>query len=313
VSGAAAATRSAVVVAGPGVVPDGVDAVRRFAAATGVGVLNTYGAKGLFRWDDPAHLGTIGLQAHDVELAGVGAAEVVLAVGLDDRELGASALGSAVVEVDAGDLAVWTGRVHAMPPGRLYGELRGALLPLYDSDEVPLTPAAAAADLGAVLPAGGLVCAVPGVAGLWIARTLPTTELGSVHVPPVDDPALAARAALEAAGERRPTVLVATGPPPPAVDEALTTARADRLPLVVEVWHDGEPEPAMSASGPQAGPAGGGGSDAMPVGGEAVTRAGRRDRLTACLAGGGPHRLDTPVALGLTSVLEAVAGPVTAW
>lgn len=283
-------TRSAVVVAGPRVVPGGVESVRAFAAATGVGVLNTYGAKGLFRWDDPAHLGTIGLQARDVELAGVLDAEVVLAVGLDERELGVEALGPRARVVEPGELAAWEGRVHPMAPGRLYGELRTALLPLYDSDQVPLTPAAAAADLGACLPPGGLVCAVPGTVGLWIARTLPTTELGSVHVPPDADPALAAGAATQAAAGGRPVVLVSPTPPPAPVTAALAVARADGLPLVVELWSSEA------------------GRDAPPA-----SRAARRAALVACLADGGPHQVTTPVDLGLTSVLEAVAGPVTAW
>jgi hypothetical protein len=285
------ATRSAVVVAGPRVVPGGVAAMRAFAAATGVGVLNTYGAKGLFRWDDPAHLGTIGLQARDVELAGVLDAEVVLAVGLDKRELGVEALGPRARVVELGELAAWEGRVHPMAPGRLYGELRAALLPLYDSDQVPLTPAAAAADLGTCLPPGGLVCAVPGTVGLWIARALPTTELGSVHVPPDADPAIAAGAAERAAAGGRPVVLVSPTPPPAPVTGVLALARAAGLPLVVELWSAAVPAP----------------------GAPPVSRDGRRATLTACLASGGPHQVETPVDLGLTSVLEAVAGPVTAW
>jgi hypothetical protein len=289
------ATRSAVVVAGPGVVPGGVGAVRVFAAATGVGVLNTYGAKGLFRWDDPAHLGTIGLQARDVELAGVLDAEVVLAVGLDPRELGVEQLGPRAVVVGPDELAGWSDRVRAMAPGRLYGELRAALLRLYDSDQVPLTPAAAAADLGACLPPGGLVCAVPGTVGLWIARALPTTELGSVLVPPDPDPAVAAGVAARAAAGGRTVVLASPSPVPGPVIEALDAARAGGLPLVVELWSGVAPAP---APGPGAPPA---------------SREGRRAELTSALAAGGPHLVETPVDLGLTSVLEAVAGPVSAW
>jgi len=98
-------------VVGPGVVPDHVDAVRRFAADTGLGVLNTYGVKGLFRWDDPAHLGTIGLQERDVELAGVLDADLVLGVGLDDRELGPGDLGPKAQVVDPADLPAWAQRL----------------------------------------------------------------------------------------------------------------------------------------------------------------------------------------------------------
>jgi hypothetical protein len=265
---------TAIVVAGPGVLPDGVDAVRRFAARTRVGVLNTYGVKGLFRWDDPAHLGTIGLQADDVELAGVLDAEVVLAVGLDERELALADLGARAEVVAPADLDDWADRVEPAPPGALYGALRGALLPLYDSEAVPLTPAAAAADLGAALPEGALVCADPGPVGFWIARTLPTTQLGSVYVPPVDDPALALDRARAAAADGRPVVYV--------------THRAEvgHEAFVVEAWV------AEARLG---------------------SRQERRDRLVAALAAGGGHRFATPVDLTLTSVLTDVAGPITAW
>ena len=71
-----------------------------------------------------------------------------------------------------------------MPPyPPLYAELSAALADLYADDSVPLNPAKAAADLGAARPAGALVAADPGPAGLWIARTFPTTESGSVIVP----------------------------------------------------------------------------------------------------------------------------------
>ena len=46
------------------------------------------------------------------------------------------------------------------------------------SDRLPLTGPRAAADLAAVVPAGGLVAADPGPAGFWIARTFPTTAPG---------------------------------------------------------------------------------------------------------------------------------------
>jgi hypothetical protein len=229
--------------------------------------------KGLFRWDDPAHFGTIGLQARDVALAGVLDADVVLAVGLDDRELGPADLGSNVEVVDATGLEGWVGRVEPMPRGPLYDVLRSALLPLYDSEAVPLTPAAAVADLAAALPPGGLVCADPGAVGLWVARALPTLELGSVFVPPVDGD-LARERARDAAAGGRPAVYV--------------TDRADDADdgVVVEVW---------SATGSLAG------------------REARRRHLADALAAGGSHTIATPVDLGLTRVLLDAAGPVTAW
>src|SRR5258705_5613753 len=53
----------AAMLAGPGVLRHrAVDGLREFAAAANVGVANTWGAKGVFNWDSPHHLGTCGLQ-----------------------------------------------------------------------------------------------------------------------------------------------------------------------------------------------------------------------------------------------------------
>ena len=76
-----------VVLAGPGVVESGsVGALRALAAAGRLGVLNTWGAKGVFHWQSRHHWATVGLQARDFELGGVPEADLVLAVGVDERE-----------------------------------------------------------------------------------------------------------------------------------------------------------------------------------------------------------------------------------
>jgi len=179
-------TTPAVVVAGPRLDDEGVEAVRRFAEQTNLGVLNTWGLKGLFRWDSPYHLGTAGLQERDFELAGVLDAEVVLGIGLDYDESPPDLLGS-LVEVTVDELDRWAARLGprledpARP--RLYSELSAALQPLYASDAVPLSPARAVADVAALRPDGAVVTADPGPAGLWIARAFATTELRSVRVP----------------------------------------------------------------------------------------------------------------------------------
>ena len=51
-----------------------------------IGVANTWGAKGVFNWDSPHHLGTCGLQAHDFELLGFGELDLLWIVGLDPDE-----------------------------------------------------------------------------------------------------------------------------------------------------------------------------------------------------------------------------------
>lgn len=214
-----------------------VEALRAFARAANIGVVNTWGAKGVFAWDDPLHFGTAGLQARDFELAGLLELDVVITMGLDPREITMPAWrdGAEVVELAAARIAR---AVEPPPRPRLYTELAAALAPLYASDAVPLTPARAAADLAAALPAGGLVTADPGPVGLWVARAFPTREPGSVVVPATGGRGRAAALALSAAREGRPVVLV-TG----EVDgEVIEAARRDGLSLVVEVWGaEGDP------------------------------------------------------------------------
>ena len=75
------------VLAGPGVVLDrAVPGLHALAAAGSLGVLNTWGAKGVFDWRSRHHLATAGLQARDFELGGVADADLVIATGIDPAE-----------------------------------------------------------------------------------------------------------------------------------------------------------------------------------------------------------------------------------
>ena len=85
-------SRSTVLIVGGAVVDAGAGpAIGDLARRTRTGVLNTWRAKGLFRFDDPAHLGTIGLQRDDLLLAGVAGEQRsfdrVVACGVADGEL----------------------------------------------------------------------------------------------------------------------------------------------------------------------------------------------------------------------------------
>ena len=84
--------------------------------------------------------------------------------------------------------------------------------PLYRVEDVPLNPARAASDVAESLPEGGVVTLEPSTAGWWVARTLPTTQLGSVRVPAAGRPGLAVAAALLAAIEGKPAVAVVEAP-----------------------------------------------------------------------------------------------------
>jgi len=186
------------VLAGSNVIRSGrVEELRTLAEQTGLGVLNVFTAKGLFRWDSPYHLGTAGLQLHDFRYAGLSPERPVLAVGVDRDECPDAILRDAglsphgpwpITRVESERLASIASLVRAAhdgPPvlGELYQRLSSIVQPLYRVDAIPLNPARAAADIGESLPDGGVVTLEPSTAGWWVARALPTTQLGSVRVP----------------------------------------------------------------------------------------------------------------------------------
>jgi hypothetical protein len=203
----------------------------------------------------------------------------VIGIGLDEAESPRVLLGD-LTEVDPhelDDLAAELGRAPSPPERpRLYTQLAAAVGPLYESDAMPLNPARAARDLA---HAAQFVAADPGPAGLWVARTFPTVELGSVVVPARRSPAAAVQLA---AASDRPAVAVTTAP----VDGATTAALESIERVVLEVW-------------------GGDGDVRSPEE--------RVERLTAAIAEPGVHVLNVPVDFSYTRVLVEVAGPVRAW
>lgn len=281
-----------VTVAGPGVVRAGhVDALTLFAAQAGCGVLNTWGAKGVFRWDSPHHFGTGGLQARDLELAGLLDADVVVAVGLDEDELRLDAWGlGQVLEVEPDQLAAlaftWPEPESLPARPRLYTELAAALAPLYDDESVPLSPARAAADMAAARPSGGLVAVDPGPAGLWVARTFPTTEPGCVVVPATVAPGFAAAAALVAEVRGRPAVAVTTAPVDDHTRAILAFAARMGVDLAVLEW----------------------GADVS-----LSTAPDHQVLLADVWSGARSQVVGVPVDFSATRVLEEAAGPVVAW
>jgi len=170
-----------VVLAGPGVIPH-AGAVRRWAELSNLPVANTWSVKGLFRWDSPHHMGTVGLQERDFELAGFGDADRIIAVGVDERETPRERWAlSAVTDVDPSDLPP-LGSHPPIEPNSLYASLAAVIQPLYTSQKTPPSPAQVLYDLGGDRRTGQVIAARPGPTGFWLGRAFPTTELGSVVI-----------------------------------------------------------------------------------------------------------------------------------
>ncbi len=286
-----------VAVVGPGVVrAAAVDDLHEMARKAGIGVVNTWGAKGVERWDSPFHFGTAGLQGRDFELAGVAAADVVITSGLDPDESSPEQLGNWVVQdVPPHQLGAlcqrWTAATSLPERPPLYATIAAVVTPLYESDAVPLTAPRAALHLSGALPDRGVVVADPGPAGFWIARTLPTSFPGSVCVPATGSQGFAAAAALVCALEQRPCLAVSDQiGGVDGIDEisaaVLELAETLELGVALQLW----------------GPEGSLDSSAAHV------------ELLAASLGTPVVRIDeVPVQLERTAELERVAGPLTAW
>jgi len=195
---------------GPYVIRRGaVGGLRDFVAAANVGVANTWGAKGVFAWDSPNHMGTVGLQAADLELVFEGI-DTVIATGLDGAETRPPLPDDAdVVPVDPQQLASLAR--HAAPAADiaanpLYRRLAEVAQTGYRDPRYPYHPARVVALLRDRVPAGGVVTADPGRVGFWVARTFPTSELGGVVVPATGGAGAGAALALACALRGRPAI-----------------------------------------------------------------------------------------------------------
>ncbi len=295
------------VLAGHGVIDAGaVGVLQAFAERTGLGVLNTFTSKGMFRWDSPYHLGTGCLQERDLQLAGARPESPVLVVGVDVEEcrpalLRATGLdpdrlaASAWRSVAVADLAAaaehvtptWGTPPTPPPLPAMFQVMWDLAQPLYKHQDAPLNPARAASDIVAALGAEGVVCAEAGRAGWWVARTVPTTRLGSVQVPASSTPGLALERALAVARSGAPAVAVLDAPAGATVAAQLDRARSEGLTLVVELWGSAD--------------------------GHGWSAAEHQQQLRDALAAGGVTVLEPAVDFGATEALVAACGPLVAW
>lgn len=217
-----------------------VGAVRAFAARARIGVANTWGAKGLYPWDDPHHLGTVGLQRDDFALLDLDAVDVVLMIGTDPAESPDDAIGRPVVHVHPNHLTHLEVTPRLTPPARprFFEAIAAVARPGYVSEQRPRHPARAVMDTKRGVPPNGIVTAEPGPVGLWFARTFPTDAPGQVVVPAWSRPGAAAATALAAVLHGRHATAVMPEPLDPITVEVVRIADRLDAPVRFEPWGD---------------------------------------------------------------------------
>src|SRR3954465_7299668 len=200
-----------VVLAGNGVTRVGAaPALREFARATGIGVAETFMGKGLLPYDDPHHLGTVGLQSRDYTLAGFEDADVVITVGYDLVEHSPEhcnpngdktivCIDTVAPEVDAhyitevdlvGDMYHILSRLaeelRTDPPPTPHSGLNDIVLGRFeaakDDDQFPVQPPRALWDIRAALRPQDILISDVGLHKLWIARMFPASEPNTVFI-----------------------------------------------------------------------------------------------------------------------------------
>jgi hypothetical protein len=235
---------SVVILAGPGVVArHAVPGLHALATKLGAGVLNTWGAKGVFHWRSRHHWATVGLQRDDFSLGGLDQADLIIATGVDEREAPAEAwAGHPHVVVPPEALSELAEAVSArtvspeMPP--LRGRLAGVTQSAWDITSAPLLPSRVTLHYARQLAGGGFLAADAGGAGFWVARTFATTALGLVSVPAETRPGWAAACVTVArvADPLRPALAVVSSTVDEGTEAVLDFARANGISLGIEVW-----------------------------------------------------------------------------
>lgn len=231
-----------VMLVGPHALRD-VAGVHRVAHELGAPVANTWGAKGIYQWNDGHHMGTCGLQRDDFTLLGLADYDLVLAVGLDPAESRPDLPAGARLVHFRGDLMRLPvgGAPRPLVPANfneLFRRMSEIAQPGYVDDSVPRHPARAVMDLKQSLGPTTRVTAQPGDVGLWVARTFPTDRLGSVAVPAHDRPGIGTAVGLVSAASGTDTVTVVRDPVDDETRALVELAGRHGFPLRLEVWGD---------------------------------------------------------------------------
>jgi acetolactate synthase I/II/III large subunit len=206
-----AAAENPIVLAGNGVSRTGsAQALREFAAATGMGVAETFMGKGMLDYQDPHALGTVGLQSRDYALAGFEDADVVITVGYDLVEHAPAnwnprkdkrivCIDTVAPDIDEhfiteadliGDLAhiltvlaAELGSTSYTTEGSRLNEIvLGRFEAAKDDDTFPLQPPRALWEIRKALGREDILVSDVGLHKLWIARMFPAHEPDTVFI-----------------------------------------------------------------------------------------------------------------------------------
>jgi thiamine pyrophosphate-dependent acetolactate synthase large subunit-like protein len=279
------------IIVGPGVLRDGAAAdVSDFVTRTGAGVMTTMGAIGVVPFDHPSWCGVVGIQVDDPALGGLDACELVIAVGVDDEELGESLpMNAQLLEVEPWHLPFlatdWPAIESIAAPSSLVEACAAVFGDHREATGSPLHPVRAVLDVFDAIDPDVQVYVDSGPAGFWFARGVVPVPIGRVVVPARAADGFAISAAIVSALDGTRSVAI-TMPGSSLENELLDLAAALDLGIVVEQWGDdvdgGDPSQ-------------------------------HRANLVAAMSDSGLSVTGVSVDLAAAAELVDLAGPVVAW
>lgn len=279
------------IIVGPGVLRDGAATdVADFVTRTGAGVMTTMGAIGVVPFDHPSWCGVVGIQVDDPALGGLDACELVIAVGVDDEELGESLpMNAQLLEVEPWHLPFlatdWPAIESIAAPSSLVEACAAVFGDHREATGSPLHPVRAVLDVFDAIDPDVQVYVDSGPAGFWFARGVVPVPTGRVVVPARAADGFAISAAIVSALDGTRSVAI-TMPGSSLENELLDLAAALDLGIVVEQWGDdvdgGDPSQ-------------------------------HRANLVAAMSDSGLSVTGVSVDLSAAAELVDLAGPVVAW
>jgi len=279
------------IVVGPGVIREGAAGdVADFVTRTGAGVMATMGAVGVVPFDHPSWCGVVGVQADDPALGGLDSCDLVIAVGVDDDELGESLpMDAQLLEVEPWHLpflaADWPAPTVAPSRSSLVEACSAVFGDLRDSVTSPLHPVRAVLDVFDAIDSDVQVYVDAGPVGFWFARGVVPVPMCRVIVPARASDGFAIAAAIVSALDGNRSVAI-TMPGGLIENELLDLAASLDLSIVVEHW-----------------------GDDVETGDPSQHRA----NLVAAMSDSGVSLTGVAVNLAAAAEFVDLAGPVVAW